>query len=156
MRRAVFCKAALTGLRSGAFGFFRKPAPQEGEDGSFFRFQALDVAAQFAFGFCFQLKHELAVHVGIQNFRMHVAFAADGRRIAKFARDLFNRGSKISLRLRGAVKALKLIEGHSREDRARPGAKVLRGDILAGDFLVDALSGRQLLPTVQVPNLPRS
>jgi hypothetical protein len=66
---------------------------------------------------------------------MHVAFAANGRRIAEFSRDLFNRGSKISLRLRGAIKAVKLIEGHSREDRARPGAKVLRGDILAGDFL---------------------
>jgi len=46
-------------------------------DGGFFPFQALDVAAQFAFGSSFQLKYEPAVHVGIQNFRMHVAFAAD-------------------------------------------------------------------------------
>ena len=66
---------------------------------------------------------------------MHIAFAADGRRVAELARDFFNRSTKISLCLRGAIKAFQLIEGHRREDSASPGAEVLRGDILAGDFL---------------------
>ena len=95
----------------------------------------LHIAAQFAFGFFFQFKHELAVRVRIENFRMHVAFTADGRRVAEFARDLFDGSAEMSLCLRGAIKALKLIECHRREDRARPGAEVLRRDILAGDFL---------------------
>ena len=98
-------------------------------------FKTLHVAAQFAFGFCLEFKHEIAVHVGIQHFRMHVAFAADGRRIAELARHLFDGGAEVALRLRGAVEAFKLIERHRRQDRARPGAEILRGDILAGDFL---------------------
>ena len=60
---------------------------------------------------------------------MHVAFAADGRRVAELARHFFDRGAKIALRLRGAVEALKLIERHRRENRSRPGTEVLRGDI---------------------------
>ena len=71
---------------AGRSASFCEPAAQEGKDSRFLRFEALHVAAQFAFGFFFQLKHELAVHVGIQNLRMHVAFAADGRRVAELAR----------------------------------------------------------------------
>ena len=37
-------------LRCRTFGFFCEPAAQERKDGGFFRFQALHVAAQFAFG----------------------------------------------------------------------------------------------------------
>src|SRR5262249_3835358 len=66
---------------------------------------------------------------------MHVAFAADSRRIAELARYLFNRGAKVALRLRGAVEAFKLIKGHRRKDSSRPGAEVLCRNILAGDFL---------------------
>jgi hypothetical protein len=68
-------------------------------DGGFFPFQALDVAAQFAFGSSFQLKYEPAVHVGIQNFRMHVAFAADVGVLPKFARYLFNRENRSCRRI---------------------------------------------------------
>ena len=74
----LFCRRAL--------GFFREPSAQEGKDGRFFRFEALHVAAQLAFGLFFQLKHEIAVHVGVQNLGMHIAFAADGRRVAELSR----------------------------------------------------------------------
>ena len=60
-------------FRRRPFGFLCEPAAQKGKDSRFLRFEALHIAAQFAFGFFFQLKHELAVHVRIQNFRMHVA-----------------------------------------------------------------------------------
>ena len=66
---------------------------------------------------------------------MHIAFAANGRRVAEPARHFFDGGAEIALCLGGAVEALKLIERHRREDRSRPGAEVLRGDFLAGDFL---------------------
>ena len=38
---------------------------------------------------------------------MHVRIPADGRGIAELARDLFDRGARVALRLSGAVKALK-------------------------------------------------
>jgi hypothetical protein len=38
-------------LRRRAFGFLRKTAPQEGEDGGFFRFKVFHLAAQFALAF---------------------------------------------------------------------------------------------------------
>ena len=50
--------------------------------------------------------------------------------IAELARDLFDRGAKVALRLSGAVKALKFIERHRREYRSRLGAEVLRCNIL--------------------------
>ena len=42
--------------------------------------------------------------------------------------------ANIALGLSGAVEALKLIERHRRENRSRPGAEILGGDVLAGDF----------------------
>ena len=66
---------------------------------------------------------------------MHVAFAADGGRVAELARHLFDSGAKIALRLSCAVEAFELIERHCREYRARPGAEVLCRNGLAGDFL---------------------
>jgi len=38
-------------FRRRTFGFFRKTAAQERKDGNFFRFQTLEVAAQFALDF---------------------------------------------------------------------------------------------------------
>ena len=58
-------------------------AAQERQDGSLFRLESLDGVAQFALGLRLELKHQVAIHVGVQHFRMHIAFAADGRRIAE-------------------------------------------------------------------------
>ena len=101
---------------------------------------------QLALGLRFQPKHEIAVHIGAQHFRMNIAFAAYGRRIAEPACHFFDSCAEIALGLGGAVEALKLVERHRGEDRSRPGAEILCGDILTGDFpeitftLVDATS----------------
>lgn len=65
---------------------------------------------------------------------MYVALAADGRRIAKLRGYFFDCCAEIALRLRRAVKGLKLIQRHRRKDRSRPGAEILRGYVLSGDF----------------------
>ena len=92
----------------------------------------MHIAAQFVLGFCFELKHEIAVHVGVQYFRMHVSFCGRWWGVAELG---FDSGAKIALRLSCAVEAFELIERHCREERARPGAEVLCRNSLAGDFL---------------------
>jgi hypothetical protein len=123
-RELVSCSLrVLLVRRCRAFRLFDETAAQEREDGSLFRFQTLDSAAQFALGLRLELKHKVAVHVAIQHFRMHVAPAADGRRIAKPPGQFFDGSAQIALGLSGAVEALKLIERDRRKDRSGPGAE---------------------------------
>ena len=60
---------------------------------------------------------------------MYVAFPADCRGIAKARGDVLNRGSKIELRLGGAVEALEFIQRHRGQHGARPCPKILRRDV---------------------------
>ena len=82
--------------RCRTFRLFSKATAQEREYGSLLWFKQLG-RTQFALGFRPELKHQVAVHVGVQNFRMHIAFAADRRRVAKPARHFFN--GRANLRL---------------------------------------------------------
>lgn len=56
---------------------------------------------------------------------MNVALPADRRRVAKSRRDLFDRATKIVLRLSSAVEALKFQEGHRSQNRPGPGSEIL-------------------------------
>ena len=121
-------------IRHGRFfGFFRESAAQHREHRGLFRLQAPYGVSKLAFGLRLNLKNKVAVHVGAQNLRMDVTLATNSRSIAETRGDFFDRAAKIALRLRGAVEALKLGEGHRRQNRSRPGTEILRGNVLAGN-----------------------
>ena len=66
---------------------------------------------------------------------MHVRLAGDARRVAELFGHALDGPHDVLLSLRLGVERLELLQRHRRQNRARPGAKVLGGDVLAGDAL---------------------
>ena len=125
-RAMAACRMSFR-IRAGRFfGFFRESAAQHREYRSFLGLQSSYAASQFVLSLRLDFKNKVAVPVGVQNLRMDVALATNGRSIAQPRGDFFDRVAKIALRLRGAVEAFKLGEGHRRQNRSRPGAEILR------------------------------
>src|SRR5581483_9111194 len=73
-----------------------------------------------------------AVEVGVEHGRVDVALAADGRRVAELPGYPLDRAHHVPFRLGLAVEALELLQGLGGEDRAGPGAEVLRREVLPG------------------------
>lgn len=57
------------------------------------------LALEFLRDLGFDHPHQVAGHVGLQDFRVHVALDADGRRVAELLRDALDRGDDVALRL---------------------------------------------------------
>jgi hypothetical protein len=62
-----------------------------------------------------------------------VGLAADSRSVSQSQGDALDRGGQVSLGHRGAFRPTRLLEKTRRKDRPGPGAKILGGDIRAGD-----------------------
>src|SRR5947209_6549980 len=79
--------------------------------------------------------HEVTGHVGVQDFRVDVALAADGRRVAELLRDAFDRGDDVALRLGLAVVRLEFRKRQRRQNGSRPSPKILGAEVLARNVL---------------------
>src|SRR5436309_256932 len=133
--RRLFGEGAFEEVRQWlvAFGLLRKALLEQAKDGRFFGTQGAEFFAQLSFGSLFQGLDKSAVEVSIDNVRVNVTFATDGRGVSQALRDGLDRLDDVLFRLRLAVKTLEFAQGHRAEDRAGPGAKIFGGEVLTRD-----------------------
>src|SRR5262245_10800982 len=118
-------------LTSGAS--FQRIA-QDRQHRDLFRVETGDALTELRLGLRLDLRSEIAIEIAIDDVGMDVAFAADRRRVAKTRGDALDRLAQIAPGLRGAVKALELVQGHGRKHGACPGPEILRRDVEARDL----------------------
>ena len=90
-----------------------------------------DVLAQLLIDVFLHFEQEVTVEIRIDDIGMDVAFAADRRGVPEHGCDTLHGPRDILFRPRLAVGLFKFTQRHRRQDRARPGAEVLRSDIRA-------------------------
>jgi len=108
---------------------------QEGHHGDFLGLQAVARIGQFFFRSLLQRLQQASVQIAVEDRRMDVALAADGRRIAEHLGDRLDGLQDVLLGFRLGVEDLELLQGQGCEVGRRPGAKILCGHRLAGDLL---------------------
>lgn len=89
---------------------------------------------------------------------MHVALAADGRRVAELLRDALDRGDDVALCLGLAVVFLELGQRQRRQHGPGPGAEILGAEVLARnvfDVSVDVAGPQRTAADFGAPNRQR-
>ena len=81
------------------------------------------------------VQEQAAVEVAGEDLRMHVAFAADARRVAEARGDLLDGLADVLLGLGLVVEFLEFRQGERRQHGAGPGAEILGRDLAPGDLL---------------------
>ena len=74
------------------------------------------------------------IQIRFDNFRMHITTPTNRRCVAEHARDIFDGLHNIAFRVGRAVELLDVCERECGQHRAGPGAKILGGEILIGNF----------------------
>lgn len=83
----------------GRSGFVCEAALEEDEDGGFLWREVGEVGGDFDAGLLFQIFCQFAFHVGLNDARVDVAFAADGGGVAEAGCDSFDRVENVFLGL---------------------------------------------------------
>jgi len=128
-----------------------EPLAHQAEHRRLFRLEPGELVAQLGLNLAIDVFKKLSIEIGIQHFRMNIAFSADGRRITEPGRDPLDRYLDILLGVRLGVEALEFREGHRRQYSPCPCTEIFCGDIHASNLakIVVDIRGRYR-PTLAV------
>ena len=127
-------KADIPWGHGALLAFARRAHMQEQQRRRFLGWKGRKRALQRLAGRPLQQLRQLAVEVSRDHLWMHVAFAANGRRVAQPAATALIASRMLRLAAASASTRLELAQRHGGEHGAGPGAEILRRHLGAGDL----------------------